>query len=52
MLKRGRTDAKDRPNEAVIPENVKKILKVGMDDRKVKLREIADIVKISFYANI
>ena len=52
-FKRGRTDTNDaersgRPNEAVIPENMKKILKVVMDNRKVKLREIADIVKISF----
>ena len=51
-FKRGRTDTNDaecsgRPNEAVIPENMKKILKVVMDNRKVKLREIADIVKIS-----
>ena len=52
-FKRGRTDTNDaersgRPNEAVIPVNMKKILKVVMDNRKVKLREIADIVKISF----
>jgi len=51
-FKRGRTDTNDaerfgRPNEAVTPENIKKIHKIVLDDRKVKLRELADIVKIS-----
>ncbi|KAL7726109.1 hypothetical protein ACLKA6_010156 [Drosophila palustris] len=36
-----------RPNDAVIPENVEKTLKIIMSDRKVKVREIADILKIS-----
>ena len=52
-FKRGRTDTNDAersgcPNEAVITVNMKKVLKVVMDNRKVKLREIADIVKILF----
>ncbi|KAL7724756.1 hypothetical protein ACLKA6_008633 [Drosophila palustris] len=51
-FKRGRTDTDDipstgRPNDAVIPENVEKTLKIIMSDRKVKVREIADILKIS-----
>ncbi|XP_054745939.1 histone-lysine N-methyltransferase SETMAR-like [Anastrepha obliqua] len=51
-FKRGRTDTDDipstgRPNDAVIPENVEKTLKIIMSDRKVKVREIADIRKIS-----
>lgn len=36
-----------RPKEAVTPENVKKIHKIILENRKVKLAEIADIVKIS-----
>lgn len=49
---RGRTDTNDaersgRPNEAVVEENIEKTLKIIMGDRKVKLREIADILKIS-----
>lgn len=51
-FKRGRRDTDDaersgRPNEAVTPENIKKIHKIVLNDRKVKLRELADIVKIS-----
>ncbi|XP_055307605.1 histone-lysine N-methyltransferase SETMAR-like, partial [Sitodiplosis mosellana] len=51
-FKRGRTDTDDaersgRPNEAVIPENITKINKMIMADRKLKLQEIADILKIS-----
>lgn len=51
-FKRGRTDTSDaersgRPNEAVTPENIKKIHKIVLADRKLKLREIADAVKIS-----
>jgi len=51
-FKRGRTSTNDaersgRPNEAVIPENIKKIQKLVMNDRKLKVHEIADIVKIS-----
>ena len=36
-----------RPNEAVSPDNFKKIHKIVWNDRKVKLRELADILKIS-----
>ena len=51
-LKRGRTSTNDaersgRPNETVIPENIKKIHKLVMNDRKLKVHELADIVKIS-----
>ena len=51
-FKRGRTDTNDaersgRPNEAVTPENIKQVLKIVMDDRKLKVREIAKIVNIS-----
>ena len=35
-----------RPNEAVIPWNFKKINEIGLSDRKMKLHESADIVKI------
>ena len=49
---RGRTDRNDaersgRPNEAVTPENIKQVLKIVMDDRKLKVREIAKMVNIS-----
>lgn len=49
---RGRTDTKDaersgRPNEAVTEENIEKTLKIIMGNRKVKMREIADILKMS-----
>ena len=37
----------DRPTEVATPKNTKKILKIVLADRKVKLLEIADIVKIS-----
>ena len=52
-FKRGRTDTNGaersgRPNDAVIPVNMKKVLKVVMDNRKGKLHEISDIVKVSF----
>jgi len=51
-FKRGRTDTDDipstgRPNDAVFPENVEKTLKIIMSDHKVKVKEIADILKIS-----
>ncbi|CAK9826871.1 Histone-lysine N-methyltransferase SETMAR [Anthophora retusa] len=36
-----------RPKSAVVPENIKKVLKIVLKDRKVKLREIADTLKIS-----
>lgn len=51
-FKRGRTTTEDaerpgRPIEVATPENIKKILKIVVFDRKVKLQEIADISKIS-----
>ena len=51
-FKRGRRDTNDAersgcPNEAVTPENIKKIHKIVLNDRKVKLHELTDIVKIS-----
>ena len=51
-FKRGRTDTNDaersgRLNEAVTPENIKQVLKIVMDDRKLKVREIAKMVNIS-----
>ncbi|XP_019875979.1 histone-lysine N-methyltransferase SETMAR-like [Aethina tumida] len=36
-----------RPKEAVTEENIKKVHKIILNDRKVKLIEIEDIVKIS-----
>lgn len=51
-FKRGRADTHDgersgRPNSAVVPENIKKVHKIVLADRKSKLREIAEEVKIS-----
>lgn len=51
-FKRGRMDTNDaersgRPNEAVTQQNINQVLKIVKEDRKVKLREIAEIVKIS-----
>ena len=52
-FKRGRTNTKDaerpsgRPTEVATPENTKKNLKIILSDRKVKLQEIANILKIS-----
>ena len=51
-FKRGRTNTDDtersgRPKSTVIPENITKIHKIVLDDRKLKLREIADTLKIS-----
>lgn len=51
-FKRGRTYTNDaersgRPNEAVTPENNKQVLKIVMGDRKMKVREIAEMVNIS-----
>lgn len=51
-FKRGRMDTNDgersgRPNEAVTQQNINQVLKIVMEDRKVKVREIAEIVKIS-----
>ncbi|XP_017481945.1 PREDICTED: putative uncharacterized protein FLJ37770 [Rhagoletis zephyria] len=51
-FKRGRTSCQDehrsgRPNEVTTPEMVKKIHKAVMDDRRLKVRGLADIVGIS-----
>ena len=51
-FKRGRTNTNDtecssRPNLAVVPENTKRFFKLVSADRKLKLREIADELKIS-----
>ena len=51
-FKRGCTDTKDaersgRPNEPVTSGNIKQVLKIVMDDRKLKVREIAKMVNIS-----
>ncbi|CAK9803082.1 Protein GVQW3 [Anthophora quadrimaculata] len=51
-FKRGRTNTDDaersgRPKSAVVPENIKKVHKIVLKDRKMKLREIADTLKIS-----
>lgn len=51
-FKHGRTSTNDaersgRPNKAVISETIKKIHKLVMNDRKLKVHELADIVKIS-----
>ena len=50
--KRGCTNTDDaersgRPNSAVIPETMEKVHKIVLADRKLKLREIADTLKIS-----
>ena len=46
-FKRGRTNTDDAqrsscPNSVVVPENMKKVHKMVLVDRKLKLREIAD----------
>ena len=51
-FKCGRTSTNDaersgRPNEAVSPENIQKTHKLVMNDRKLMVHELADIVKIS-----
>ncbi|XP_040581185.1 uncharacterized protein [Lepeophtheirus salmonis] len=51
-FKRSGTDIDDAerpggPNEAVIPENIEKNLKIIMGSRKVKLQKIADNLKLS-----
>ena len=51
-IKQRRRDTSDatRPGrqiEASIPENMKKIHRIVLNDRKVKVRELADMLKIS-----
>ena len=51
-FKRGRTDTEDaersgRPNEVVTPETINKVHQIVFENRKLKLREIADTLKIS-----
>lgn len=51
-FRRDRTSTTDaprsgRPNEAVTPENIKKVTDLVMNDRKMKLSEIANIIGIS-----
>ena len=51
-FKRGRTNTvyaerSGRPKSAVVPENITKVHKIVLGDRKLKLREIAEILKIS-----
>ena len=52
-FKRGRTDTEDaersgRPHEVVTPETIKKVHQIVFENRKLKLREIADTLKISY----
>ena len=51
-FKHGRTDTNDveysgHPNSSVVPENTPKLHKVVLADHKLKLREIAEELKIS-----
>lgn len=51
-FKCGRTRTDDaercgRPNEVVTPENVKNVHKIILENRKVKLQEVADTMKMS-----
>ena len=51
-FKRGRTNTDDgertgHPKLAVVPENMKKVHKIVLSDRKLKSHEIADTLKIS-----
>ena len=51
-FKRRRTNTDDAecsgcPKSAVVPENITKVHKIFLGDRKLKLREIADTLKIS-----
>ena len=51
-FKRDRTNTDDanrssRPKSAVVPENITKVHKIVLGDRKLKLREIPDTLKIS-----
>ena len=50
--KRGRTNAdgaerSDRQKSAVVPKNITKVRKIVLGDRKLKLDEIVDTLKIS-----
>ena len=52
-FKRGRTDTEDaersgRPNEVVTPETIKKVHQIVFENRKLKLRQIAETLKISY----
>ena len=52
-FKRGRTDNEDpelssRPDEVVTPETIKKVHQIVFENRKSKLPEIADTLKISY----
>ena len=52
-FKRGRTDTEDAersggPNEVVTPETIKKVHQIVFENRRLKLREIADTLKISY----
>ena len=51
-FKRGRrntdyAERSGRPKSAVVPENITKLHKIVLGDRKLKLREIADTLKTS-----
>ena len=51
-FKRGRTNIDDdersgHPKSAVVPENITKVHKIVLSDRKLKLHEISDTLKIS-----
>ncbi|EFN87921.1 hypothetical protein EAI_06928, partial [Harpegnathos saltator] len=50
-FRRNRTSTNDaprsgRPNEAVTPENIQKISEIVLNDRKMKLSELANIIGI------
>ena len=50
-VKRDRTFTDDaersgRPNATVAEENIKEVHRIVLDDRKIKVSEIADMVKI------
>ena len=52
-FKRGHTETEDaersgRPNEVVTPETIKKVHQIVFENRKLKLCEIADTLKISY----
>ena len=52
-MKRSRTDTEDaelsgRPNEVVTPETIKTVHQIVFENRKLKLREIADTLTISY----